>query len=116
MYKEISNYYALGSLFENMVIMDIYKDIINQRSSTKLFFFRDKTANEVDLLIDKGIEIEPVEIKSSKSFNPVFMKGINYYNSLAKKDTGTIIYTGEESWDIQGIKLLNYKDLSRIKF
>jgi hypothetical protein len=114
--KELSNYYALGSLFENMVIVDIYKDIINQRSSTKLFFFRDKTANEVDLLIDKGIEIEPVEIKSSKSFNKVFLKGIQYYNALGGGETGSIIYTGEESWNIQGIKILNYKDLSKIKF
>ena len=66
--REIKNYYALGSLFENLVIMDLYKEIINKDSKSNIYFFRDKSGNEVDLLIDRGNVLEPVEIKSSSSF------------------------------------------------
>lgn len=115
--KEISNYYGLGSLFENLVILDIYKNILNSKSISKIYFFRDKHGLEVDLLIDKGLEIEPIEIKSSFSFNNDFFKGIEYYKNLSKskKDTGALIYSGETTWDMKNIKVLNYKDTIKIK-
>jgi uncharacterized protein len=114
---EIENYYAIGGLFENLVILEIYKNILNNLSTSKLYFYRDKHGSEVDLLLDKGSKIEPIEIKSSSSFNSDFLKGIHYFNEISKSttSTGTLIYTGETSWDIKNIKILNYKDLSAIK-
>ena len=115
--NEIKNYYALGSLFENLIVLEIYKNIINHLSSSKLYFFRDKHGMEIDLLVDKGSQIEPIEIKSSSSFNSDFLSGIKYFNELTKPkvSTGTLIYSGETSWDIQNIKILNYKDILKIK-
>ncbi len=113
--NEIANYYALGSLFENLVILDIYKSILNSSSNDNLYFFRDKTGNEVDLLVDKGSEVVPVEIKSSSSFHSDFLKGIEYYRSISKEqNSGAIIYTGKSSWDVKNTKLLNYIDIPKI--
>lgn len=113
--NEIESYYGLGSLFENMVVLDVYKRILNTFSTTKLFFYRDKNAREVDLLVDRGGEIEPVEIKSSMTFTKDFLKGPLYYNNLSGGEKGALIYSGKTSWEVQGVKVLHYKDSSGIE-
>ncbi len=115
--EDIGNYYALGSLFENLVILDIYKEMINRGSRSNLYFFRDKGGNEVDLLIDRGNIVDPIEIKSSSSFHNDFLKGIEYYRSISGLEKGgSIIYSGKSSWDLKNTKILNYLDLKKLEF
>lgn len=68
-----------GGLFENLVIMDIYKSLVNTGQEPDLYFFRDTNGNEVDLLIARGRELIPVEIKSSETYSPDFVRGIEYF-------------------------------------
>ncbi len=114
--SELTNYYAFGSLFENLVILDIYKNILNKASTSKLYFFRDKSGNEVDLIIDKGLTLIPIEIKSSKTYNKEFLQGIKYYNKLRNKtdQEGAVVYTGDSWRDVQEVKILNYLDILKI--
>lgn len=114
--NEISNYHALGSLFENLVIMNIYKRILNNLSTSKLYYFRDKNGNEVDLLIDKGNEITPIEVKSSETFNNNFVKGLNYFNSLSESQSGKgyLVYSGKTLRELNNIKTINYQEISKI--
>lgn len=112
--KEISNYYAYGSLFENLVILDIYKNILNHQLTSKLYFFRDKGGNEIDLIVDKGTKIIPIEIKASTTYNSKFLKGITYYNKLLKTtdNKGILVYPGSFLRNIRGVKILNYRDIT----
>ncbi len=115
--KEVNNYHAFGSLFENLVILDLYKNILNRSLTSKLFFFRDKSGNEVDILVDKGSEIIPIEVKSSMTYNKRFLKGIEYYNELQQNfdSKGVLVYSGDTMRSMRGIKILNYNDIPKIE-
>ncbi|MDD3722471.1 MAG: ATP-binding protein [Lutibacter sp.] len=83
-----------GVLFENMVIVDLLKTRFNKAKTNNLYFWRDNTGNEIDLLIDKGLEMIPIEIKSGQTITNDYFKGLLYWNKLAKTEGGYIIYGG----------------------
>lgn len=103
-----------GHLFENMVIMNFLKDRYNHGITGGIYFYRDSNGNEVDLLVKRGSQYNCYEIKSSATFHPDFAKGIkNFeksYPELVKEKT--IIYSGMPMPDFDGIRILNYNDIS----
>lgn len=84
-----------GNLFENLVVVEFLKRRYNKGQSNNLFFWRDNTGNEIDLLIEKGIHRIPVEIKSGKTITNDFFKGIRFWNKLTQTEGGYLIYDGD---------------------
>ena len=83
-----------GSLFENLVIVEFLKRQYNNGKTKNLFFWRDNTGNEIDLVIEKGIDRIPVEIKSGKTITEDFFKGIRFWNRMTGTEGGFLIYDG----------------------
>jgi len=83
-----------GALFENLVVVDFLKGRYNQGKTNNLFFWRDNTGNEIDLLITRDNKKIPVEIKSGQTVTPEFFKGIKFWNKLTGTQGGYIIYGG----------------------
>jgi predicted AAA+ superfamily ATPase len=71
-----------GALFENLVINEALKERFNAGKTPALFFFRDASGREVDLVHTRKDELYIYEIKSSKTFHRDFFKGINYLKSI----------------------------------
>ena len=104
-----------GSLFENMVIMEMIKFRYNSGLDHKLSFFRDSHHNEVDIVFRKGRKLIPVEIKSSQTFNSDFMKGLDYFKSLFSDRVAGDLLIYDGSIEQSGTRsILNYKTFSPI--
>ena len=108
--SEVNNYHGLGSLFENMVVADIKKQIFNTLSSNKLYFFRDNKGLEIDLILDSGNEIIPIEIKSSATFSSDYLDNIHKFKEISGSNTGCLIYSGKGGDTVSDIRIFNYKD------
>jgi uncharacterized protein len=85
-----------GSIFENMVVVDLLKKQLNQGKSSNLYFWRNKTGNEIDVLIDNSDALIPIEIKSGKTITNEYFKGLKYWNNLTGYIGGKVIYGGED--------------------
>ncbi len=85
-----------GSLFENMVVMELLKMQYNQGKPGNLYFWRNSAGNEIDIIIDKGNELMPIEIKLGQTINKEYFKEVKYWNKLAKKNGGYVVYAGED--------------------
>lgn len=108
---ELKLHYAYGSIFENLVINELRKFQLSHSITDKLYFYRDSNHNKVDLLIDKGSSIIPIEIKSAQTFNSNFFKGLRYWRKNIDIGThGYVIYSGKETQVIQEDTLLPWKD------
>jgi hypothetical protein len=104
-----------GALFENLIILELLKARFNNGQRSNLFFWRDRTGNEIDVLIDQSAQVIPLEIKSAATFNSDFVKGINYWkkiNPQVKKSF--VVYTGKSS-QLNLTKILNWKEIDSIK-
>lgn len=87
-----------GSLFENLIVVEMLKRRFNAGRVNNLFFWRDNTGNEIDLLIDNNNELIPVEIKSGQTISSDSFKGLEFWQKLQKTEsTGYLVYAGEMS-------------------
>jgi uncharacterized protein len=95
--EDLELHFAKGNIFENLVVSEMYKNGINNTTRSKLYFWRDKSQNEVDLIIETGTTLDAIEIKSAKTINQNYFKGLNYFKNL-KEDTHLhLIYGGNEN-------------------
>ena len=62
-----------------------------------LYFWRDKTGNEIDLIVENGMQILPVEIKSSKTYNASMKSNISAWLTLKENtsEKGIVIFRGD---------------------
>jgi len=90
------NYHPLsGNLFENFVIGELLKHRLNKAKSNNLYFWRDNTGHEVDVIIDTMEKLYPVEIKLGKTITDKFFTGILYWFKISGEKSGAIVYAGE---------------------
>ena len=100
-----------GSLYENLLIMEVVKRILNQGKRQNLHFYRDTKGNEVDLLICEGRIFTAVEIKSAKTFQPEFISGIQQFQQAFQDDktaiNGKVWYNGGQKTTYRNIEISN---------
>lgn len=103
-----------GALFENLMILELIKARYNEGLDPNMFFYRDTQGKEVDLIIQKGYELIPIEIKSSQTYNTAFLDNLRYFHSLAKERApkSFLIYDGQPA-EIQNTSLLSWHDAAQ---
>lgn len=105
-----------GALFENFVVMEALKHRFNQGQASNLFYFRDATGNEIDLLLFTGGEVVAVEIKSSTTYNASFERVLRRADQYLVEPISrrAVLYAGE--YENQGgeIELCNYRHLAHL--
>lgn len=94
--KQLNPHPLKGNLFENMVINEAMKNRLNNGKDPNLFYYKDKSKNEVDLIHTHGDELYAFEIKSSQTYHSEFYKGIVYLKSLLgnRITRSALIYDG----------------------
>lgn len=102
-----------GHLFENMVIVNFLKNRYNEGVNGGLYFYRDSNGNEVDLLVKKGTTYSCYEIKSSSTFHPDFIRGLNSFRTTFPDVAGpcAVVYSGVGQPDFEGVRVINYRNL-----
>lgn len=105
-----------GNLFENFIIAEYFKSTLHSGSQPDAFFFRDRTGNEVDLIIDKPPELIPIEIKSGETITNDFFKGLIKYQSLStiNPEKCFLIYSGDKSGKRKYGNILSWNQLEKI--
>ncbi len=65
---------------------------------TNLYFWRDNHGNEVDVIIDRGDQLIPIQVKSGLTINADYFKGLKYWQALNKNQLEAwLVYAGDES-------------------
>lgn len=104
---------AKGAIFENMVINEFVKNCTNQGVEINLFYWRDKTGHEIDLIIDEYPELLPIEIKSGKTINKEFFKNLIFWMRISGLSKAQLLYGGNQSQKYSsGIEVKNWRFLN----
>jgi len=106
-----------GAIFETMVVIEMVKKFTNRALAVNLYYWRDKTGHEVDVIIDNAGKLIPIEIKSSKTINTDYFKNLKYWNNLSKLNQSILIYSGDqEQQRSDGTLITNWKNINRLVF
>lgn len=101
-----------GSIFENLIVTDLYKQFYNRGRRPSLYFWRDKNGLiEVDCLVEKALKLVPIEIKSSETISPTFFKGITKWNEISQTDPtdNYIVYAGKDTQNRTNGHIIGWK-------
>ena len=85
-----------GAFFETYVVAEIIKSYYNAGKTPDLYYYRDVDKKEIDLLIEKGDKLYPIEVKKAK--NPAHAdKNFNVLKVFKKQvEPGLIICMSDE--------------------
>jgi uncharacterized protein len=101
-----------GNLFENLVILELMKRRFNKALQKKLYFWRDNSGHEIDVILERAGAQLPLEIKSGKTVSDDFFKGLDYWRKLTGADQGYLVYDGETAQErSNGISVIPLKNL-----
>ena len=90
-----SNFY--GGLLESFVVMECFKHMTWSQESMKLYHYRDKQKNEVDIILEQSDgSLIAIEVKASSTVRESDFKGIRKFSELVGEQFkyGLVLYTG----------------------
>ena len=97
-----------GSIFESFVVAELVKHITAARHDAPLHHWRDATGHEIDVLIDAGDRLVPVEVKSGSTIAATACDTINWWTSLPGNPNrgGVLVHGGDRTFDFKGVRVL----------
>jgi hypothetical protein len=114
--QQVTTHPLRGNLFENCVVMETLKHRYNRGRASNLYFYRDSTGHEVDLLYMIAQHPVPVEIKAGQTVVPDFFKGLTHFEEvLGGLPYGGLLVHGADREFTQGnVRVTGLRGLSRL--
>jgi len=97
-----------GAIFETFVVTEFLKNRYHQGLPDNLFYWRDSKGLEVDLILEEGEKLQPIEIKSSRTIIPEFFDSLKIWSALAgEPDLPTrLIYGGDRALTKENVSIV----------
>ncbi|MEE8057134.1 MAG: ATP-binding protein [Pseudomonadales bacterium] len=114
--EHIAMHAMRGALFENFVIGELLKHQYAQGEPPSLYFWRDNNGLEIDVIIDQGDGLVPIEIKAGQTVNRDFFKNLKKWRALAgnKAKQAYLIYGGDQIQDRSEANVLSWRHLEKL--
>jgi predicted AAA+ superfamily ATPase len=89
-----------GAIFEDYVLSELFKNFLNQGMEADVHFGQDSSGHEINILLEQGNKIVPIEVKSSQTITRDYFKGIELWRKLVKNDEypAALVYTGGKTF------------------
>ena len=93
-----------GAIFETFVVSEYLKAFIHRGIRSPLYFWRDRTGHEVDLVIDDGTRLLPVEMKAGLTLSGALYDGLDWFCARGEPAArhGVLVYGGDEWFQRRG--------------
>ncbi|NUO01915.1 MAG: hypothetical protein HUU01_15025 [Saprospiraceae bacterium] len=92
------------------------KNRLNRNLPPRHYFWNAAGAHEIDLLLDLGGRLFPIEIESGRTIVSNFFDGLKYFQPLAGAlpEESFLIYGGDEVQQRSLAQVLSWKNLNHI--
>ena len=106
--EDLEFHSARGAVFETFVVGELYKRSLHRGLEPDLYFWRDSNGREVDLLLERGSHLHPVEIKSGETVPADAFRGLNNWLRLTEDPAGpaTLVHAGDRARIVRNIDVL----------
>ena len=105
--RELLHRAERGAVFESFVLSELYKNFTHRGEQPRLYFWRDAAGHEVDVVVERGAELLPVEIKSAQTVASDFFNNLAYWRELTGVEEGpsALIYGGDQTFRRSGVSV-----------
>lgn len=111
--QQVKTYYAKGALFENLVINEFIKNRLHHGLVPRLYFWQNKTRQEVDLIVEQAGVATAYEIKSTMTMQDDHFLNLKYWQKLSSATVNqlNVIFGGDSNFMTSKGKYLSWKTL-----
>jgi predicted AAA+ superfamily ATPase len=111
--EQLASHPLRGSIFETFVVAEILKSRLNAGERPGLYFWRDSNGNEVDVVMESGAVLMPVEIKVGQTGARDFFAGLHKWLALCGDQAFNplLVYGGDDIYRQQGITVSGWRQL-----
>ncbi|MEW6074666.1 MAG: ATP-binding protein [Planctomycetota bacterium] len=111
---DLSNHPLRGAIFESFVVSELLKSFVHRGEKAPLYFWRDRTGHEIDLLVDLGRRLVPWEIKSAETVPPSAFAGVSWWRDLPGNPHrgGGLVHGGDQSLRWGDFAVRSWRDCS----
>ena len=97
-----------GALFESFVVAELCKAFANQGKLAPLYFWKDTTGHEIDILVDLGTKLIPIEVKPGKTVVPSAVNTLHFWAGLQgnTNTSGVLVYAGDKAYTLDQFAVL----------
>ncbi len=106
-----------GALFETLVVNELLKNRCNLGLREALYFWRDNIGTEVDVILERGLEVAAVEIKSGITVASDAFGALNKWRKYATERGSfsaihpALVYGGETRFTRDGVDVMPWQGL-----
>ena len=110
--EQVSTHYLRGEMFENMVVSECVKRFYSQGKEANIYFWRDSNGNEVDLLVEDGVNLRAYEIKSAATLRSDFFNGLDAFSKLSgtPKDASVVVFGGDADFQTSDGRFISWRN------
>ncbi|MDI6808211.1 MAG: ATP-binding protein [Candidatus Eisenbacteria bacterium] len=103
--EELHHHSARGAVFESFVLSELYKNFVHRGEQAALYFWRDAGGHKVDMLIDVGKDLIPVEVKSAQTVASDFFRSLKFWREISGSvdNPAALVYGGEQAFKRSGV-------------
>ena len=103
--QELYHHAMRGAIMETFVLSELYKQFTNRGERPSLYFWRDAGGHEIDVLLDLGDHLIPMEVKSARTIAGDFFDGLTYWRALSKQPhaPAALVYAGDQAFRRQRV-------------
>ena len=107
-----------GNIFETFIISELIKSQLNRGERPAFSFWRDSNGNEVDLIVEQGNMLMPIEIKSGKTMTRDSFAGLEKWCALAGDSAmkPSLIYGGSETYLHKGMRVVGWRECGELLY
>ena len=112
--SQLESHPLYGHIFENFIVSDIFKTQHHNALPVELYYWRDNSGHEIDLLIDYGYpSLLPIEIKAGQTITSDFFKNLSFFQKISGVHDSILTYTGKQFQKrSSGIKVIPWNKLA----
>lgn len=104
-----------GALFENMVLVDLIKNLDVHGVRYMLSFFRDNNKNEIDIIMQVHGRTVPIEVKASESIESSFFQTLLWFAEESNfGEKPILVYGGDGDQNRSKARVLSWKNVEKI--
>lgn len=103
-----------GALFETWVVSELVKQRFNAGQSAELYFWRDSTGLEVDVVFEQPDGLHAIEIKSGATVAADWLHAASRWQGLVGEPTPPpwIVFGGEGRYSRQGVEMWGWREFA----
>jgi predicted AAA+ superfamily ATPase len=114
--EQLSTHRMRGPLFENWVLTELLKGRFNRAKDDNLFFWRNNTGHEIDIIEDHAGKLRPIEVKSGMTITSDWLRGLEKWCALAgsRASRPVLIYGGQDRQSREVAEVVPWRDISEV--